>query len=135
MWIESYDFADANRMKHYAKKHRREYVSCLANLADVLAALNSGAAVTAIPFGFFRSEREDVYRIGQTNVKHPHETRLYVYACVIRTTLYVLTVGDKSTQQIDINACHAKARELKQQLEDATQTNDEDQANKENENG
>ena len=116
MWIESYEFADSNRMKHYAKKHRREYVSCLANLADVIAALNNGAAVTAIPFGFFRSEHEDVYRIGQTNVKHPHETRLYVYACVIRTTIYVLTIGDKATQQLDINACHAKARELKSQL-------------------
>jgi hypothetical protein len=129
MWIESYEFADANRIKHYAKKHRREYVSFLANLADVITVLNSGAAVTAIPYGFFRSEHEDVYRIGQTNVKHPHETRLYVYACVIRTTIYVLTVGDKSTQQSDINACHAKARELKSQL------SSESQANKENENG
>ena len=129
MWIESYEFADANRIKHYAKKHRREYVSCLANLADVIAALNNGAAVTAIPCGVFRSEHEDVYRIGQTNVKHPHETRLYVYACVIRTTIYVLTVGDKSTQQSDINACHAKARELKSQL------SSESQAKKENENG
>ena len=129
MWIESYEFADANRIKHYAKKHRREYVSCLANLADVITVLNSGAAVMAIPYGFFRSEHEDVYRIGQTNVKHPHETRLYVYACVIRTTIYVLTVGDKSTQQSDINACHAKARELKSQL------SSESQAKKENENG
>ena len=34
MWIESYEFADSNRMKHYAKKHRREYVSCLAKLAS-----------------------------------------------------------------------------------------------------
>ncbi len=129
MWIESYEFADANRMKHYAKKHRREYVSCLANLADVITALNNGAAVTAIPYGFFRSEHEDVYRIGQTNVKHPHETRLYVYACVIRTTIYVLTVGDKSTQQSDINACHAKVRELKSQL------SSESHVEKENENG
>ena len=129
MWIESYEYADANRMKHYAKKHRREYVSCLANLADVITALNNGAAVTAIPFGFFRSEHEDVYRIGQTNVKHPHETRLYVYACVVRTTVYILTVGDKSTQQADINACHAKARALKRQL------GNEAQADKENENG
>jgi hypothetical protein len=129
MWIESYEFADANRMKHYAKRHRREYVSCLANLADVIAALNNGAAVTAIPFRFFRSEHEDVYRIGQTNVKHPHETRLYVYACVIQTTIYVLTVGDKSTQRLDINACHAKARELKAQLAS------EPQADEEKENG
>ena len=116
MWTESYEFADANRMKHYAKKHRREFVSCLANLADVISALNDGSAITAIPFGFFRSEHEDVYRIGQTNVKHPHETRLYVYACVIRTEVYILTVGDKSTQQTDINACHEKARELKKTL-------------------
>ena len=129
MWIESYEFADANRMKHYAKKHRREYVSCLANLADVITALNKGATITAIPYGFFRSEHEDVYRIGQTNVKHPHETRLYVYACVIRTTIYVLTVGDKSTQQSDINSCHAKVRELKSQLSSESQTD------KENENG
>ena len=129
MWIESYEFADANRMKHYAKKHRREFVSCVANLADVITALNHGSAITAIPFNFFRSEHEDVYRIGQTNVKHPHETRLYVYACVVKTTIYVLTVGDKSTQQADINACHAKARNLKRKLAD------EAHANKEVENG
>lgn len=116
MWTESYEFADANRMKHYAKKHRREFVSCLANLADVISALNDGAAITAIPFSFFRSEHEEVYRIGQTNVRHPHETRLYVYACVIRTVVYILTVGDKSTQQADINACHEKVRELKKTL-------------------
>jgi hypothetical protein len=48
---------------------------------------------------------------------------------VIQTTIYVLTVGDKSTQRLDINACHAKARELKAQLAS------EPQADEEKENG
>lgn len=98
------------------------FVLCYAKaLAEVKA------AVTAIPYGFIRSEHEDVYRIGQTNVEHPHETRLYVYACVIRTTIYILTVGDKSTQQLDINACRAKARELKSQLASEPQTDEENE--------
>jgi len=116
MWQQSSDYAEKGVIKRYVKKHPREAMSCFENLRDVVSALDAGGEPSRMPFGFYSSEGSEVYRIGQTGVKHPCESRLYIYSCVINTTVYVLTMGDKTTQQDDINRAKAIVKEIKKDL-------------------
>lgn len=117
MWQQSSEYAEKGVIKRFVKRHPREAVSCFENLRDVVAALDAGGEPLRLPFGFYSSEGADVYRIGQTGGKHPCELRLYIYSsCVINTTVYVLTMGDKSTQKDDINRSKAIVRRIKSDL-------------------
>lgn len=123
MWVVKRDLADENRFKKYAKKHRAEVVSCAKNLEDLEKFLNDGGTLQqAMTFGYFGSEGNDVYRIGQTGVRSAKETRLYIYAKIIGPEIQVLTIGDKSTQKEDIKNCKAKAKILCSKNNNTTQT-------------
>ena len=78
MWDINDGLAEKNRFKAFSKKHPLELAACFANLDHIVALLNRHEYVGAFQVGFFRSEGENVYRIGQTGVKHAIETRLYV---------------------------------------------------------
>jgi len=109
-WVVKHDYADKNRFKKYSKKHRNEVVSCTRNLAHLEKFLNDGGTLQqAMTFGYFGSEGNDVYRIGQTGLRSAKETRLYIYAKITGPEIQVLTIGDKDTQQDDIKNCKAKA--------------------------
>ena len=118
MWTQNNDYAERGEIKRYAKRHPRETASCFENLSDVISALDAGCVPTQMPFGFYSSEGADVYRIGQTGVKHPCESRLYVYSCIINEVVYVLTMGDKTTQSDDINRAKAIVRKIKSDVQD-----------------
>ena len=77
---------------------------------------SSGTLQQALNFGFFGSEGEDVYRIGQTKVVGAKETRLYIYAKITGPEIQVLTIGDKSSQQADIRKCKEIVRSLKNSI-------------------
>jgi hypothetical protein len=111
IWTINDDLAERNRFKAFNKKHPREYAACFANLAHVVELLNRSGGAGTFQVGFFRSEGENVYRIGQTGVKHAVETRLYVYVYTQGHTVYVLTIGDKTQQADDIRRCKAIARD------------------------
>lgn len=98
-----------SQFKHMAKCHPKEMASCLENLDQVCTELNGGKKIGDIAFGFFRSEKKGLYRIGQTKVKSAHELRLYVFPDERTRTLRILCLGDKNTQQDDINLCHQHA--------------------------
>lgn len=104
-WEISDALAEKNRFKAFNKKHPRELAACFSNLGHIVALLNHHGNVGAFQVGFFRSEGENVYRIGQTGVKHAVETRLYVYVYTVGKILYVLTIGDKTQQTDDIRRC------------------------------
>lgn len=123
MWQQSSEYAEKGVIKRFVKRHPREAMSCFENLRDVVAALDAGGEPMRLPFGFYSSEGSEVYRIGQTGVKHPCESRLYIYSCVINTTVYVLTMGDKTTQQDDVNRAKAMVKTIKRDL--ALQTDKE----------
>lgn len=116
LWIVKRDYADENRFKKYAKKHRAEVVSCTENLVRLERFLNKGGTLQqALSFGFFGSEGENVYRIGQTRIVNAKETRLYIYAKITGPEIQLLTIGDKSTQQDDIKKCKAAARSIEKE--------------------
>lgn len=107
MWIPNQDYADKNQFKRFSKRHQREVVSCLKNLERVCKFLNNGGTLKEAEagFGFMGTEGGDIYRIAQTGVPHAKETRLYIYALLSGGNIYVLTVGDKDSQQADLKRC------------------------------
>lgn len=112
-WNIDTEFKEENRFKQYEKKHRAEYVSCMARFADVLMRFDEVNHPSLIGKGYFRSEGEDVYRISQVRTQGSKEVRLYIYVCMIESKLYPITIGDKTTQKDDINRCHEVARQIK----------------------
>ena len=72
--------------------------------------LNAGEKIGGFKLDFFRSEGKGLYRIGQR--KGDHETRLYVYPDQENEIIYILSIGDKNTQQRDINECKKKIRKI-----------------------
>ncbi len=114
-WTVRRDYADEKRFKRYAKKHYAEVVSCTANLVRLEKFLNQGGTLQkALSFGFFGTEGEDVYRIGQTKIVNAKETRLYIYAKITGPEIQLLTIGDKSSQQDDIKTCKDIVRRLRE---------------------
>jgi putative component of toxin-antitoxin plasmid stabilization module len=87
-------------------KHPRETASVNDNLRRVFEQLRSGKRLASFKFGFFRSEGDGLYRIGQTGVPGARETRLYIFPDEASSTVFVLGMGDKDMQQRDIK--HAK---------------------------
>lgn len=112
-WSDNRDLAERSRFKDYNKKHPREFASCFVNLGLVMDLLNRHGGVKGFQVGFFKSEGKNVYRIGQTGVKHAQETRLYVHIDEASRCVRVLTIGDKSSQSDDIRRCHDVAKNLK----------------------
>ncbi len=114
-WEQNADYAIRSKFEKCAKNHRREYDSVFINLAKIIKLLNSGNKLGAIRINFFRSEGDEVYRIGQTAVPAAKETRLYVYPDVTNRIMYVLSIGTKdgvTQQQADIN----EAKELVEKI-------------------
>ena len=89
-WAVSKDFAEKSRLKAFFKKHPQEFGVCFESLSRMMQALIDFEQPGAFQLGFFRSEGNNVWRIGQTGIGHVHETRLYVYLFVRGKTVYVL---------------------------------------------
>lgn len=103
------------RFKRFAKKHRRELQAALSNLDRFLGALNAGASSLQArrSFGFIHREPGGVVAIDQKGGgPHLAETRLYVYAVEIEHVLYLITLGDKTTQKDDLRVCREFVSEL-----------------------
>ncbi|AKJ65242.1 hypothetical protein L21SP4_02008 [Kiritimatiella glycovorans] len=80
-----------------------EYAACFTNLDVLLQVLGTGRRIGAFELGFFRSEGDGLYRIGQTGVRASKESRLYIYPDEENRIVYILRIGTKETQQNDIN--------------------------------
>ena len=105
--------ASPGRFKKFSKKHRQEYDSLFANLEKIMNLLRSGHKIGGFSVGFFRSEGEGVYRIGQTGVPSAKESRLYVFPDERNCAMHVLNIGDKDGQQDDVNEAKRIARQIK----------------------
>ena len=108
--------ASPGKFKKFSKKHREEYVSMFANLEKIMNLLRNGQKIGGFSVGFFRSEGEGVYRIGQTGVASAKESRLYVFPDEQNRIMHVLNVGDKDSQQEDVNEAKQAARNIKSTL-------------------
>jgi hypothetical protein len=112
-WQIDASHAIGSKFKKFAKNHDRENDSLFANLQRILDILNTGHKLGSFQVGYFRSESDGVYRIGQTGVASARESRLYVLPVVETKTVYVLGIGDKDTQAGDINEAKELAEVIK----------------------
>ena len=113
MWTISKDHAETSSFKHFSKRHPREFAACFSNLDRAVNSLNAGLTLDQLgSTRYFASEGDGLFRIGQTGVPHPHESRLYVYIVLSDSVIYVLTIGDKSTQDADIVRCKSLIKSL-----------------------
>jgi hypothetical protein len=116
-WQINIAYASSNKFTKFSKKHSREYVSVFANLEKILGLLRSGNKIGGFQVGFFRSEGEGVYRIGQTGVSGSKESRLYVFPDEKNKTMYVLGIGVKDGQSDDIREAKTIAKAIKANIE------------------
>ncbi len=113
MWSLNTDWHSPGAFARYAKNHEREYESCFTNLDKIMVLLNSGNKLGGFQIGFFRSEGEGVWRIGQTGIGGSKETRLYVYPDAVSEIMYILEIGSKDSQQRDIGSAKESVRKIK----------------------
>jgi len=102
------------RFKRYEKKAPRELQAVLDNLDLFLEALKAGVKPKPPAFGFLHVEPSDVLAIDQKGGGNKlAQTRLYVYPDTTAKTLYLLTLGDKTSQREDIKNCKAFVEHIK----------------------
>ena len=115
-WQIENAYASPGKFRRFAGKHPCEFDSLFANLEKIMRLLRTGNKVGSFRINFFRSEGEDVYRIGQTGVAGAKESRLYVLPIEQNRTMYVLTVGDKDSQERDVWEAKSIAKTIKSEL-------------------
>lgn len=72
------------------------------NLDTFQKALRAGARVQDVKFGFLHKEPMGIRAVVQTGPRNLKPTRLYIYPDEGRKVIYTITLGDKNTQQEDI---------------------------------
>lgn len=109
MWEMEWSADFDKRAKKFAKAHRQELLNAVDNVAAFLSDLRGGLTPQQIIRGYIHDEPHGVKGIDESGPgKHKKAIRLYVYPDEETETLYVLTVGDKSTgksQSRDIKTC------------------------------
>ena len=104
-WNINMEHAVKSRFHSYKKNYSAEYDSCFLNLDEVIKDLNDGITIEEIvrDKNYLRNEKAGIYRIGQTGIRNAKETRLYFGLYSTAKEIIILTIGDKSTQQPDLN--------------------------------
>lgn len=108
MWKLKPEAEYEKRVRKWPKKYHRELAATHDNLDDYFNALNAGAKIEQIKFGFVHPEPRGVVAIDQKGGrgKGLKETRLYTYPNRVSHVVHLITIGDKSTQTADIEyAC------------------------------
>ncbi|VGO17006.1 hypothetical protein PDESU_05600 [Pontiella desulfatans] len=113
-----------NNFKKFARKHRAESAAVMANLETALAVLNETNNVQAVrELSFSRKEPDGILALDSRGAKRERTgtklktTRLYIYTVEINSTLYLLRIGDKDSQQQDLKTCRNAIRRIKRELE------------------
>jgi hypothetical protein len=112
MWSLNPQHDYASRLKKWQKKYRRELNTVHNHLDTFLKALQEGQNPKGTKFSFIHPEPEGVLAIDQRGAgPHTRETRLYVYPDEVAECLFVITIGDKDSQERDLATCRDFVRE------------------------
>lgn len=101
------------RFKRYAKKKQDELAAVLNNLEVFQKSLQSGKPPKPLVYSFLHGEPSEVIAVTQGTKSNLAATRLYIYVDTASETVYLLTLGDKSTQRDDIQDCKRFVKQLK----------------------
>jgi hypothetical protein len=106
MWTLSEEESWHRRQKYFQKKRARELVATLDNLDTFFKTLQNGVKPGQAKFGFIHPEPLGVLAIDQKGGgKSLAQMRAYVYPDEDEEILHLLTIGDKKTQDDDIQEC------------------------------
>ena len=110
-WQFSRDYINEKHFKKF-KNNEDDLASCLANLDRLGKLLEEHGHPNKIQTNWFKSEKGSVWRIAQRKQQNSREIRLYVYICIVNGIIYLLEIGDKSSQSTDIQACKEKVKSI-----------------------
>lgn len=103
MWAMQAEDEYVKRASKWPKKYRREFAAVHSNLDTFMAALNRGAKLEHVKYGFVHREPRGVLAIDQKGGgRSLKETRLYVYPSKPTQLVHLITLGDKGSQTADI---------------------------------
>jgi hypothetical protein len=116
-WVVDFSMANHSALRRFQKNHVLEYASCLRNLDKVIMLLDDGHSLNTLNRNpsFFRSERKGLFRVGQKGLVGTKETRLYVYPVESEKVMYVLGIGTKESQEMDINEAHRTVKSFRKE--------------------
>ena len=112
--------------KRYAKHRPDEVAAAHDNLNAYKQYLDLGANPLNAKFGFLHDERRGVFAVDQKTSNSPSDrkktklaqTRLYFYPEVETKTIFLLTIGDKNSQQDDVRRCHEFVKSRREEQQD-----------------
>ena len=115
MWALQRGKSLKRRLKKFEKKHRNEVKAIFDNLDTYMVSLNQGVKpMQLFQHRFVHNESNGIHAIDQTPVKKGAlALRLYVYPDEETQTVFVLTLGDKSSQSRDVQVCLQIVRDLR----------------------
>ena len=90
------------------KKHPKEFQNVFQNLDTYKKTLDEGVSLEQAKrtLPFIHNEKNGLLAIDQRPPKGGFQLRLYIYPHEQTQTIYVITIGDKQTQQNDIKTGH-----------------------------
>lgn len=106
---------------HYEKKLPNEPRAMLNNLDTYFGALQECGNPLQVTGGFIHKESDGIKAIDQKGGGQKvklQQARLYVYPDLNTNTLYLLAIGDKTSQRDDINFCRSVVREIRKDHSD-----------------
>lgn len=102
--------------KWFEKKRPDELAAVLRNLQRYLSLLNASKNSKCVEAGYLHKEPAEVVAVDQRGISaNLRETRLYTLADDSTRTLHLITIGDKDSQNSDIEYAREFARNLKQE--------------------
>jgi hypothetical protein len=114
MWEVKVSDEYERRLKRYQKDRPRETKFVLGNLQAFLAALNAGSRSRDIRVGFIHPEPGGVLAVTERGAGgNAVPLRLYVYPDDDSETLFLITMGDKRTQQGDVLFCKRSLKAIR----------------------
>lgn len=114
-WKIEFSVFFESRFERFKKKHPEETKAVLNNLDTYMATLNAGTNPMNVKAGFIHHEPDGIKAIDQRGGKGGlMQTRLYIYPDINTKIVHVISVGDKTDQNSDIQECRKYIRPLKQ---------------------
>ena len=100
--------------RHYSKRHPKELAAILRNVQRYRALLKTSLNSRAVQAGYLHPEPGGVVAIDQKGGgANLQETRAYTYADDEKKILYLITIGNKSSQGSDIALSKNFVRDLR----------------------
>ena len=115
MWQLARSDTYERRFKRFSKDYPRELAAAVEHTETYFESLHRGANPLNLKFGWLHNEGRGLYAADQKGGgKGLAQIRLYFYPEVESETLWLLTIGDKSSQRQDIQDCRDMVEGLTQ---------------------